>query len=345
MGALIISSCSKKVEPISADPTIINPIADYTITQDPTDGFTFKYNNLSKNFTKLEWRFGDDTLNTDDSPTHTFLSPGKYTTDLKAFSSTGNFSHKYTDILIDPDKILAVTTAKTGVTGQLKFSAVFQGKIATIAWTFNDARANPAIVTHSTDLNPIVTFQLGTFNSFSVTVTSDKGSSVTITKNVTTEGLATDITQSRIYAHSSNENFNQVNENSPHLIDGNIKTKFGYYASFPVPEIYTLQFPAPVVIKLYGLCNGNDSGTSRDPKEWYIEGSNDGNAWSTLDHITLVKGFYDMATDAGATSDAQRYNRWWYYPIPQPTAFSWVRWRIVSTFQSAFQMDEMAFFK
>jgi hypothetical protein len=133
-----VFSCSKKTNDVITDAAIVNPISDYTITPDPADGFTFKYNNLSKNYTKLEWRFGDDTLKTDDSPTHTFLGTGKFTTDLKTFSSTGNVSHKYTDINLTPDNILQISTAKTGVLYQLQFTATIKASIASILWTWND---------------------------------------------------------------------------------------------------------------------------------------------------------------------------------------------------------------
>ncbi len=186
------------------------------------------------------------------------------------------------------------------------------------------------------------TFAFGSFNNFSVTVTTDKGSVATISKSVTTDGIATDITLSNIGFTSTNEN-SDVNENSSKLVDGNIATKFGFYSAFPVPEIARLQFGAPVAVKLYAIVNGNDSGSTRDPKEWYVEGSNDDENWDVLDHQTLTIGFADYLVSIGQS--ATQYNRAFYYPIANPKPYQFYRWRIVSTFQGAFQIDEFKLYK
>jgi len=339
-----VFSCSKKTNDIIVDPAIINPLSDYTITPDPTDAFTFKYTNLSKFYTKLEWRFGDDTLKTDENPTHVFLATGKFTTDLKTFSSTGNVSHKYIDINIAPDDILQISTAKTGVQYQLQFTATVKANIASILWTWNDVSpTGTTTITRSTDISPLKTFGIGTFNSFTCTVTTDKGSVVSITRNVTTEGLATDITQSRIDYKYTLDNTGNTNENAPKLVDGNPNTKFGYYSAFPQPLIITFQFPAPVVVKLYAIENGNDSGSSRDPKEWSIEASNDGSTWTEIDHQLLAKGFYDQLVALGQSATA--YKRFFYYPIANPAPYTYYRWRIISLFQSAFQIEEFRLYR
>ncbi|MFD2872499.1 PKD domain-containing protein [Mucilaginibacter ximonensis] len=367
MGGLVLASCSKKVTTVTPDPPVINPIADYTVTPDPTDGFTFKFNNLSKNYdkSKIEWRFGDDTLNTTESPSHTFLATGKYVTDLKIYSSTGTYSHKYTNINIIPDSVLKISAVKTGTPFELALSANFKGTIKSILWTFNDVDPSTSNTTTVKYTTPSVTrkFIYGSFNSFSVTVTSDKGSTVTVSSNITTDGIVTDITQSRINYDSTNHNLVQgPNEDYPKLIDGNPSTKFGYYSAFPVPEIFWLQFAAPVTVKLYAIENGNDSDSNRDPSEWVIEGSNDSTngvstgIWDILDHrnanstdpATMMtpitgKGFADYLSAIGQS--ATRYKRFFYYPIANPKPYTYYRWRIISTFKTAFQIEELRFYK
>lgn len=368
MGALLLASCSKKVEPVQIDPPINNPIADYTVTPDPNDGFTFKYNNLSKNYDKsrIEWRFGDDTLNTTESPTHTFLTTGKFVTDLKIYSSTGTYSHKYFDVNIVPDSVLKVTAVKTGNPYELKVSLTFKGNIKNVVWTFNDVDPSTS-TTNTVTYNDVTTvtrtFIFGSFNSFSITVTSDKGSVATISRNITPDGIVTDITQSRINFDSNNHNTVQgPNEDYPKMIDGNTKTKFGYYSAWAVsPEIFWLQFPAPVAVKMYGIENGNDSESTRDPKEWYIEGSNDSTngingTWDQLDYrnatssdpataVTPIagKGFADYLTAIGQS--ATRYYRFFYYPIANPKPYTYYRWRIVQTFANKFQIEEFRLYK
>ncbi|MDB5004649.1 MAG: hypothetical protein JWQ34_2874 [Mucilaginibacter sp.] len=344
LGAIV--SCSKQNVPVATETVPINPLSDYTITPDPADGFTFKFNSLAKDFTKVEWRFGDDTLVTSLSPTHTYLTTGTFLVDLKTFSKTGDYSHKYVAVNIVPDSVLKVTAVKTEVLYQLQFNASIKGNIKSVLWTFNavDPVTSAVTTTTSTQLSPLQSFAFGSFNNFSVTVTTDKGSVATISKNVTTDGIATDITQSYVAFNSTNENTDQgPNEGSLKLVDGNIATKFGFYKPFPVPETATLQFAAPVTVKLYAIVNGNDSGSSRDPNEWYIEGSNDNNTWDVLDHQLLTIGFADYLVSIGQS--ATQYNRFFYYPIANPKPYQYYRWRIVSTFAGAFQIDEFKLYK
>jgi hypothetical protein len=342
MGAIV--SCSKKDVPVPVEETPVNPIANYSITPDPTDGFTFKFTNLSKDFTKLEWRFGDDTLKTDSNPSHTYLATGTYLVDLEAFSTTGNTSHNDVNVNIVPDSVLHINTAKTEIPNQLQFSAVLKGKIQSISWTFNAVDPVTAAVTTttSTSLTPLQSFAYGSFNNFSVTATTDKGSVVTVSKSVTTDGIATDITGARSAYSSTNEN-SDVNENSLKLVDGNTTTKFGFYGAFPVPETVLLQYKTPMTVKLYAIENGNDSESTRDPKEWYVEGSNNNSTWDVLDHQNLTVGFADYLTSIG--QNATRYERFFYYPIATPKAYLYYRWRIVSTFAGQFQIEEFRLYK
>jgi hypothetical protein len=345
MAALV--ACSKDALPIAEeDPIIINPISDYTITPDLADGFTFHFKSLAKDFVKLEWRFGDDTLTTTPDPTHIYRAPGEFQVDMMTYSKTGNISHKYVPIKIAADSMLQVITKKTDVSNQLAFSVNIKGKLKSIEWTFNavDPATSAVTTTRSTALNPVKSFAFGSFNNFSVTATTDKGSAVSLSKNVTTEGIATDITQSYVSYNSTNENTIQgPNEGSLKLIDGNTTTKFGYYKAFDVPETATLGFPAPVAVKMYAIENGNDSESRRDPKEWYIEGSNDNATWDVLDHQLLTIGFADYLTSIGQTST--RYSRFFYYPIAAPKPYKFYRWRIISTFTAAFQIMEFRLYK
>ncbi|WP_345100986.1 PKD domain-containing protein [Mucilaginibacter panaciglaebae] len=341
-----IASCAKNTAvTVPSDPEIKNPISDFSVTPDANDGFTFKFNSLAENFSKLEWRFGDDTLKTDTNPSHTYLATGQYVVDLETYSKTGQTSHKQVVINIAPDSVMQISTAKTGVDGQLKFNANVKGNIQSIAWTFNAVDPSTSVVTKTTssDLNPVVSFAFGSFNSFSVTATTDKGSVVTISRNVTTEGIVTDITQSRINWSSTNDNTGNANENASKLIDGNPDTKFGFYAAFPVPQIFQLQFAYPITVKLYAIENGNDSESTRDPKEWVLEASNDGNTWDIVDHQTLTIGFADYLKSIGQS--ATRYKRFFYYPIANPKPYSMYQWRIISTFGNAMQIEELRLYK
>jgi hypothetical protein len=339
-----IVSCAKQDATVVPDTPTVNAISDYTITPDPTDGFTFKFKSLAKNYTKIEWRFGDDTLKTDSVVNHTYLATGTYLVDLAAYSKTGDVSHNNVNVNIFPDSVVQVTTEKTETLYQLEFGVKVKGKVKSIAWTFNaiDPVTSAVTTTTSTLLNPVQSFAYGSFNNFSVTVTTDKGSVATVSKSVTTDGIATDITPTRIAYSSTYENSDN-NENSAKLVDGNTQTKFGYYSAFPGDEIINFQFASAQTVKLYAIENGNDSESTRDPKEWYVEGSNDGDNWEVVDHQILTIGFADYLTSIGQNST--RYFRFFYYPIANPKPYQFYRWRIVSTFAGAFQIMEFKLFK
>jgi hypothetical protein len=71
-------------------------------------------------------------------------------------------------------------------------------------------------------------------------------------------------------------------EGSPHLVDNDITTKFlsfNYNPNF----WFQLQFPTAQVVNEYTFTSGNDS-PGRDPKDWNLEGSNDGTNWTQLDN-------------------------------------------------------------
>jgi hypothetical protein len=253
-----LMACSKNDAPAIEEVTPINPISDYTVTRDATDGFTYHFKSLAKNHVKQEWRFGDDTLSNAQEPTHTYLTTGDYQVDLMTYSKTGNISHKYYILNIRPDSVLSLNTSKKG-DNQLEFGLNVKSTLKSAKWTFNAVNpvTNAVTTTTSTALKPSQAFAFGSFNNFSVTATTEKGSTVSLSRSVTTEGIVTDITQSYITFNSTNENTVQgPNEGSLKMVDGNTQTKFGYYAVFPVPQTATLEFAAPVAVKMYAIENG-----------------------------------------------------------------------------------------
>jgi len=70
-------------------------------------------------------------------------------------------------------------------------------------------------------------------------------------------------------------------EGSPHLVDGDLGTKYLTF-NFPQPFWFQEQFATPQVVNSYTFTSGNDS-QDRDPMDWNVVGSNDGTNWDTLD--------------------------------------------------------------
>ena len=70
-------------------------------------------------------------------------------------------------------------------------------------------------------------------------------------------------------------------EGSPKLVDGDINTK--YLAGWNNNGFgWTLQFTNAQVVNTYTFTSGNDA-DGRDPKDWNLLASDDGNTWDTLD--------------------------------------------------------------
>jgi len=92
-----------------------------------------------------------------------------------------------------------------------------------------------------------------------------------------------DITaQGKLTVSLENLNGSGSAEGSPKLVDNDITTKYLTY-SFPSNFWFQLQFASAQVINEYTFTSANDS-PERDPKDWDLEGSNDGTSWIQLDN-------------------------------------------------------------
>lgn len=339
-------SCKKTGIEAIPDAAVINPITDFEIIKDPNDAFKFSFKNLSSKHKKLEWRFGDDSLTTETNPTHLYPTTGKYLMNLTSYSETGHKSRKQVDISILTDSVVKITTQKTSVANQVKFGLIVKAPVASVLWTFKDV--TPAVT--STALDPVRTYAPGTFNTFTLKITTTGGSVINITSNnATTEGVLQDIVQLREGYEVSAENYYGANENSAKLLDNNLETKWTMGGRdgrlFTFPLLATLNFESKQTIKLYAIGNSNDN-PNRDPKTWSLQGSNDGVTWEILDTRAMTKNFYDQMTALGATTDAQRYKQLFYYAIASPKAFFKYRLAIASNFgDAAMQLNELRLYR
>lgn len=80
----------------------------------------------------------------------------------------------------------------------------------------------------------------------------------------------------------SNENGggSGAGEGSPKLVDGDVNTKYLY--NYVADSWFELRFPSAVAIGAYTFTSANDA-SSRDPKNWTLQGSNDGTTWTVID--------------------------------------------------------------
>jgi PKD repeat protein len=327
-----IVSCEKDQlviqDPVSTEKL---PLVDYTVVPGD-DPFTYKFENKSTGYERVEWRFGDDTLSTELSPSHVYLAPGQYKVELQAYNSEAGVSRKLIDINIVADSVVKVVANKTGVLNHVKFSLASKAKIVSAKWTFNDV--SPAAVSES--LTPTREYKEGSFNSFSVTVKTDKGSFITLEKFATTAGVAENITNTAVSFIGSSDNTGNTNENAAKLIDNNLDTKT-FLGNVALPLSFKFQFPAAQIVKTYAIGSGNDS-DSRDPKTWTFEGSNDDESWTVLDSRDLSTSLYTLANS--------QWKQLFYFSVAEPKAYKFYRWRITSLWNdSSFQASELRLFK
>src|SRR5215207_5027124 len=94
-------------------------------------------------------------------------------------------------------------------------------------------------------------------------------------------GIPGNVTDTVVAMKASGENTNggEVKEN---LVDGSPDSK---WLDFNPTGWVELELGAPVTVVRYALTSANDS-PERDPRDWTLQGSDDGSTWTTLDTQT-----------------------------------------------------------
>ena len=318
-----IISCKKSRDIVVETPDYgaNRPIADYTIVPGD-DPFTFSFENKSSKYKSLEWRFGDDSLSTEVSPNHVYLSTGEFQVNLKAISENGSTARKLLVIKLDPDEIVQVNTTKLTETS-IKFSLTSTATIASATWTFGTQT--------STEMEPVRTMTPGVLYAFTLRAVTNKGSVINISKFVTTEGTVQDVTAGTVVTVSRDNNGGpNHNEGSLKINDNKIDTKWlTQNTVFPLSATYTLG--GPIRVKIYSITSANDADV-RDPQQWRVEGSNDNINWETLD--TRDELF-----------TARKQTR--FFVIANPKPFPYYRWVITKNRgnNALFQVAEWRIFK
>ena len=95
--------------------------------------------------------------------------------------------------------------------------------------------------------------------------------------------IETDITNTNISYKTQYENTSNANETSGKLIDNNVNSKF---LLFNFSTLWAqLEFATPQTTGAYTMTSANDA-PERDPKNWTVEGSDNGTDWTVLDTRT-----------------------------------------------------------
>lgn len=145
--------------------------------------------------------------------------------------------------------------------------------------------ANPAVATVLIKADKSVTLTATGSGETTVTITAKDDQSITASAPLKViSGPPIDITdQATITVNKENGGGPTANEGSPKLVDGKMNTKF--LSNYSAPFYVNLEFKTPVVAGYYALTSGNDA-PDRDPRDWEIQGSNDGVTFVTLDTRT-----------------------------------------------------------
>ncbi|HEU4540421.1 MAG TPA: discoidin domain-containing protein, partial [Jiangellaceae bacterium] len=93
-------------------------------------------------------------------------------------------------------------------------------------------------------------------------------------------GIPGNVTDQVVEVRASGEN--PPNETKERVVDGNINTKWLVFASTAWVEV---RLDEPIAVVHYALTSANDV-PSRDPRDWTLQGSQDGVNWTTLDTQT-----------------------------------------------------------
>ncbi len=153
-----------------------------------TDPFTFEFKSKSADYKILEWRFGDDSLSTQTSPTHMFLRDGKYEVVLTAIAEDGGKSKKLVVVNIEAERVAKIVALPNGTENTVKFKITSTADIKSALWDFGDK-------TTSKELEPAKTYEAGKLFIAKVTLTTKNGAQAIIKKLVSSNGTLADVTK------------------------------------------------------------------------------------------------------------------------------------------------------
>ena len=278
---LIFSACKSEdiAVPVQEEP---KPTAVFTIKQvDADDPFTFAFTNQSANFKEVRWEFGDDSSSLEISPTHTFLKTGTFRVKLLSQNGDGYWAQKETLVKISPDSIMAIEAKRVG-NGTLDLSFLSNVKVDSLFWYRG---IGTGAVLFATGDKANIAVATGKFQDYTLRVKTPKGSIATISRLLTDIGIVKDITnQGNLTVSRDNNGGPQANEGSLKLVDNNPNSKFLQF-DYKGDLWLQLEYYEPQIAGSYTFTSANDA-SGRDPKNWTVQGSNNGTTWTTLDTRT-----------------------------------------------------------
>jgi hypothetical protein len=107
------------------------------------------------------------------------------------------------------------------------------------------------------------------------------------------------------------------------------------------PVIWTYAFAGGVqqTVTSYSLTSANDA-VGRDPRDFFLEGSNSGTTWTTVDTVT-GHVFNDQPGVGDNTNLTNRFETY-FFNVDTPGAFSQYRLRVIETFGTTEDRPQLA---
>jgi len=118
------------------------------------------------------------------------------------------------------------------------------------------------------------------------------------------------------------------NENSPKLVDNNVNTKF--LLGSVTTAWFQIEFDTPQKSGAYTFTSANDA-PERDPRDWIIEGSNNGVDWTLLDKRTDESFGARFLTQKYifANQEAWKFYRYTVTALKNGTTWQQAEWRLL----------------
>lgn len=280
----VLLGCSKNKEVVVEEPQLPNPVSAFSIKQVAKDDpFTFEFTNQSKDYTETRWGFGDDSTSSTASPKHTFLYTGSFIVKLMVLNKNGNWAQREAVINIDAEKLIRFNASKNG-TGKLILTYDSDIAVKDVTWSVMTDKDKYQQVSDQAKAD--IAIGVGTFATYKLEVTTPKGSKIIIPKLLTDLGIIQDWTNIDNTFRISQDNSSgpDANEGSKKLIDNNMQTKL-FVGGYKSGMYWQFAFYQPQIINAYTITTGNDA-PERDPKDWEIQGSENGESWVTLNAVT-----------------------------------------------------------
>ncbi|WP_146113664.1 PKD domain-containing protein [Sphingobacterium gobiense] len=337
--AVGFASCEKQetggMDEDGGDGVLPKPTASFSYgTQDPTDPFTIQFTNSSTNLSESRWAFGDDSTSADVSPIHTFIKTGIFNVKLVTLNEEGFWAQREEIITISPSNLVQLIAARSGDELQVSYQTGID--VAQSEWFVKQPDGTYFFVSQEDVLS--LELAAGQFAEAYVELTTPKGSKTRLDMTLTDVGIVTDLTNHNNTFTVSHENSGgkEAGEGSLKLIDNSITSKFLIFDIHLIggPFHWQFEYIEPQVINAYTMTTGNDA-PGRDPRNWELLASNDGENWVTLDTQNEIT----FPTTGGANNNGRRAT--YTYLFDNTTPYHYYRLQVSAVGSgNLFQMSE-----